>query len=227
MSDTQTVEDSASSTTTAASAEVYTIPVTKAKQSIEIAIDDVPDDVYKEALLLGLKEIVNRGMSKITVAKLSGKDLESAQAAAMEAAAKNVEAIKTSKIRFAGKKADSKVSGAEQTEAMRLAKNLVKDAMKSAGLKISHTPASEITAAAKEVLASDPTIYATARANLESRAKTPIKIDIKKLVKADPKLVAKAEAAKDAKKKDKPISAKQAGMVAPRQKPKPAGATAH
>lgn len=206
--------------------QIYTIPVTKGKASIEINVNDVPDDVYKEALLLGLKELVNRGMSKVTVAKLEGAELDKAKAAAMAIAAKNVEAIKTSKIKFAGKKAKSGEPAAVMTEALRLAKNLVKDVIKQNGGKISHYKASEITLAAKEYLAKDETLIEQAKANLEERAKTPVsgKVDIMSLVKEDPELVKKAEA-KKADKKVAGLSAKQAGMTKTRAKP--VNATAH
>lgn len=203
------------------------IPITKVKgASVDIDFNALPDDVYKEMLYLGAKEYINSvKMSKIGagLTKLSGTELEKAQAAVVAQAKANAEAMATGKdFKFHGEaKGATKVSGAVQTEAMRLAKNIVKDLMKKAGLKISHTPASEITAAAKEVLRQMPDLIATAEANLKARAETPVKgIDIKSLVHADPALVAKADAAKAAKKKDAPLSAKQAGLVAPKQKPK-------
>lgn len=202
--------------------KLVTIPITKAKGTVEIDVNnDVPDDVYAEALVLGLKELANRGMTKIT--KASTKDEAELKTLAMAQAQKNVEAIRTSKIRFSGKKSDSKITGEVKTEAMRLAKNIVKDLMKKAGLKISHTPASEITAAAKEVLEADASIIATAQANIEARKKKSeggvAGIDITTLVKADPKLVAKDAEKKAAEKANKPLSAKQAGKVKPRQRP--------
>ncbi len=213
---------------------VVSIPITKVKgEAVDIDFNALPDDVYKEMLYLGAKEYINSvKMSKIGagLTKLEGAELSKAQAQVVAQAKANAEAMATGKdFKFHGaSKSDTKVSGAVNTEAMRLAKNLVKDAMKKAGLKISHTPASEITAAAKEVLRSMPELIKTAEANLAARAETPIKgIDITKLVKADPELVAKAEKAKAAKKKSAPLSAKQAGLVAPKAKPKPAGATAH
>lgn len=224
MSDMTTNEVAQAEPTTGAEPTFYTIPVTKGKASIEINIDDVPNDVYKEALLLGLKELVNRGMSKISVAKLEGVELDKAKAAAMAQAAKNVEAIKTSKIKFAGKKTKTAESAAVMTEALRLAKNLVKDEIKRAGGKISHYKASEITLAAKELLSQDESLVTQAKANLEEREKTPVKVNIMSLVKEDPELVKKAEA-KKAEKKTAGLSAKQAGMTKVRSKPQTA--TAH
>jgi hypothetical protein len=232
MSDVDVVTDSPD---TAVVANIQSIPITKVKgAALDIDFDALPIEVYKEMLYLGAKEYINSvKMSKIGagLTKLEGAELEKAKTAVVTQAKANAEAMATGKdFKFHGaSKSDAKVSGAVQTEAMRLAKNLVKDAMKKAGLKISHTPASEITAAAKVVLTQMPDLYKTAEANLAQRAETPIKgIDIKALVKADPELVAKAEASKAAKKKGAPLSAKQSGMVAPRQKPKGgAQVTAH
>ncbi len=202
-----------------------TVPITKGKDTVKFQTDDLPEEVYAECLLLGLKELVNRGMSKIT--KASTKDMEELASLAMAQAEKNVEAIMTGKIRFLGKKAKTGESAAVMTEARRLAKNLVKDGIKAAGMKISHVEPKEITAAANEMLAQDPSIVEQAKANLEERAKVPAKVDlIKSLIKESPKLVAKAAEA-NAKKKST-LSKTQAGKVAPRAKPKPGvSATAH
>jgi hypothetical protein len=85
--------------------------------------------------------------------------------------------------------------------------------MKAAGMKISYVPAKDITAAAKELVAADPSIIAEAEANLAKRAETPLPIDIKSLVQEDATLKAKGEAKKAEAAKNKPLSAKQAGLV--------------
>lgn len=203
----------------------FPIPVTKGKGTINIVPDDIPLEVYTEALLLGLKELMNRGMSKLTKASFNGDEAALAKAA-MDQGEKNYEAIMEGKIKFAGKKASKGESAAVMTEARRLAKALVKDGIKAAGMKISHVEPKDITAAANALLAEDPSLIAQAKVNLEERAKVPVKVDITKLIKESPKLVAKAEAANAAKKAEKkPLSATQAGKVKPRAKP--AGATAH
>jgi len=201
------------------------VPITKGKGSVTIDTETLPDEVYKEAMLLGLKELCNRGMSKLT--KASTKDEAELQSLAMAQAEKNVEAIAQGKIRFLGKKAKTGESAAVMTEARRLAKNLVKDGIKAAGMKISHVEAKDITAAANELLASDSSIVEQAKANLEERAKVPAKVDlIKSLIKESPKLVAKAKEANE--KKKSTLSKTQAGKVAPRAKPKAGvSATAH
>lgn len=198
---------------------IITIPVTKGKGVVVIDSDALPQAVYAEALLQGLKTLVNRGMSKVTVKDLGSED--EVQKEAMIIAGKNVEAVLAGNIKFSGKAKSSKVSGATTTEAMRIARIRVKDAAKAAGMKISYIPAKEITAAAKELIAQDATIIEEAEANLKAREATPVAIDIKSLVKEDASLVAKGEAKKAKEKADKPLSAKQAGQVKGR-KAKPA-----
>lgn len=203
---------------------ILNIPVTKGKATLAIDTDSIPEAVYAYALAEGLKVIMNKGMSKVT--KVTYPVEDELKAAAMAVAEKNVEAIKNGTIKIPGAKSATKASGAVMTEARRLAKNIVKDQMKEAGLKISHYPAKEITAAANELLAADPSIIETAAANLEARAAMPVKAEgILATLKADPKLVAAAEA----KKSKSTLSKTQAGKVAPRAKGakgKPAQATA-
>ena len=193
------------------------IPVTKGASTVSIDTDKVPQEMYEEALYLGFKEMVNRKMSKITVAKLEGEDLVKARAAAMEVAQKNVAEINAGTFKVHGTKSATKVSGAVMTEAMRIARNVIKDTLKAAGHKISHYKASQITEAAKQIVGQ---YVAQAEENLAKRAQPPAAIDLSALVKGmhtDPDLVKKAEAAKVAKKDQ--LSAKQAGMVATRAKP--------
>lgn len=191
---------------------IINVPITKGGSTVEIDTEKLPDAVYAEIVLQGLKVLLNRGMSKIT--KTSTKDADELKALSMQAAEKNVIAVYEGTIKFTGGKA-KKASGAVMTEARRIAKGLVKDALKEEGIKISHVAAKEITALANQLIEADPSIVETAKANLEERAKKPIAIDIKSLVKVDPKLVAKA----DAKKAKDQLSAKQAGKVAKRAKP--------
>jgi hypothetical protein len=202
---------------------------------VEINFDDLPIETYKMLLIEGAKAFINSvGMSKKLpgLTKLEGADKEKAIAAVREQAEENVRALKagaTSK----GRAKAAKVSGAEATEAMRLAKILVKDHIRSVGQKIGAYSAKEITAYAKQVLEGNPELMVQARKNLEARANEAkgIKgLDIFALagdkaksdeVKAKPKGAPKRKAKGD----KAPLSATQAGQVAPRQKP--AGATAH
>ncbi len=195
---------------------ILSISVTKSKGSIEVDTSKLPDDVYREVLIQGLKVLANRGMSKIT--KASTKDEAELKALAQAAAEKNLEAMYAGKIKFSAGVKAKKASGKVMTEAMRLARGIVKDEIKRSGGKVSHYEASEITKAAKAYLEADPAILTQAEANLAAREAipTPTTINLSELIKASPKLVAAAEA----KKKDKPLSAKQAGMTSKRSKAK-------
>lgn len=195
------------------------IPITKAKGVIDIDTDAIPVDVYTEALLQGFKVLLNRGASKVTKAAFGSE--EELKAEAMRIANEQLELVMTSKIRFTGGKA-KRASGAVMTEARRLAKAMVKDAMKAAKMKISHYEASEITKAANALLDSDPSIIEQAKVNLEARAQKPVAIDVSALIQESPKLVEKA-AKKKAEAKTQ-LSAKQAGKV---QKHKGQQAAAH
>lgn len=208
--------DIAAPEATASPATIMSIPLKNGAGNVEIDTAKLPDDVYREAMLQGLKVLAERSMSKIT--KEAYPDEAERKAAIKAKAEANVEDMYNGKVKITGKAAVKKASGAVMTEAMRLARNLVKDAMKANKIKISHVKASEITAAAKALLDADPSILATAEANLKAREATPVKIDITKLVHTDPGLVAKDEAKRAAAKADKPLSAKQAGKVAPRAK---------
>lgn len=192
-----------------------TIPLKNGAGEVMVDTRTFNDEVYKEVLLQGIKVIAERNMSKLT--KEAYPDETERKAAIKAKAEENVRAMADGKIKITGKTV-KKVSGAIMTEAMRLARNLVKDAMKANKIKISHVKASEITAAAKALLESDHSIVATAEANLKAREATPVKINIASLIHVDPSLVAKDEAKRAKEKADKPLSSKQAGKVAPRAK---------
>jgi len=203
---------------------ILQIPITKAKGFLEVdTSSDLSDEVYAEALLQGLKVLLNRGASKIT--KETYPVETDLRAAALEKATEQLEMVKTGTIKFTGAKAKSKESGAVMTEARRLAKNIIKDEMKRNGIKISHVEPKEITAAANELLSADPSIIETAKANLEARQATPVKIDIKSLIKESPKLIKAAEEKKAKAKAERPLSKTQAAKLKPRTKPG-AGASA-
>lgn len=196
------------------------VPITKAKgQFVEIDTDALPQDVFTEAVLQGLKVLANRGTSKIT--KASYPNADELKAAAQAKAEEQVQLMMENKIKLTGQKKAGGVTGAVRTEAMRLARQLVKDEMKRAGIKISHVEASEITKAAKELLDAMPDLIEQAQQTIAARQseadKVKSAINITELVKANPALVAKAEA-KKAKDKAGTISAKQAGQVQTRKK---------
>lgn len=202
---------------------IMQVPIVKGKGVVEIDTDTLPEAVYAEALLQGFKTLANRGMSKITVKELGSND--EVQKEAMLIAEQNVAKIKSGDIKFSGKASKSaanKLDKAVQTEALRIARERVRDALKAAGKKLYAVKASEITTAAKELLSLDPSIIAMAEQAIKARSEVPLSVDLSALVSAvkeDTAKIAKMEHEKTEKAKNKPISAKQAGLVKGR-KPK-------
>jgi|HubBroStandDraft_3_1064219.scaffolds.fasta_scaffold00002_3 hypothetical protein len=210
---------------------IVEVPIPKAGAGVTFKIDvdilasnDFPLPVYLEICLQGCKTLLNRGQSKLKSSKgLEGKAKEDAVKAILEIVQKQYDAMLAGETRITGGKA--KLKGVERevkAEAMRLARLAVRDAIKASGGKISHYSAKKITEAAEEVLADEergPQFMEIAKANVakrheldepaattdEAKAKGSALIDALGL-KADPKLVAKAEksaAEKKAKKGEK------------------------
>lgn len=199
------------------------IKVTKAGKSLEVDLQSLPDEAYQFVLQKGLEALLNARMSKVLTKDLEGEKLAEAQAAALKIAEENLanlQAGKITKARGGAKDANgNKVAANVMTEARRLAKEVVKNEIRAAGMKISHVEASVITKAANELIAADPSFIENAKANIEARSAVKSAINIADLVHESPKLVAKAEAAKAERKTQ--LSAKQAGKAAPRKKKAP------
>lgn len=202
---------------------VMNIKVTKANRTIAVDTSELPDEAYQFVLQKGLEALMNARMSKILTKDLEGDKLTEAQEAAAKIAEENLANLKAGKIskgRGGAKDANgNKVSAVVMTEARRLAKEVVKNEIRAAGMKISHVEASVITKAANELIAADPSFIENAKANIEARSAVKSAINIADLVHESPKLVAKAEAAKAERKTQ--LSAKQAGKAAPRKKKAP------
>jgi hypothetical protein len=174
----------------------FEIPIVKAKDVATIETSALPDDVYNEALYLGLKALANRGQSDVTGSTYP--DEQERAEAATEIATKTIADMYLGKIRrSSGAKSTSAGKGELQVEARRLAKIYVKAELKEAGLRVSLIKPAEITKLANEMIANDPTILEEAKANIAKRHEKgkAKKIDVAALkakVKEDPELVAKA-----------------------------------
>lgn len=189
------------------------IPIPKAGALFEVDLDFVmeslPNDVLKEVLFQGLKQVLNRGQTKhASVAKdADTPKKKEAVEAIMEVVAKTWEACREGTIRITGGKAKTKGVDREiKVEAMRLARLTIKDALKAAGKKVSHYAARDITALAEEFLGTEDgaELLAQAKENVEARKKKEagLKIDLS-AIQPDAEMVQKAEAAAAAKKKPK------------------------
>jgi hypothetical protein len=193
------------------------VPCPKAKGVFTITKDDIdalPDASYREVLMQGFKSVFGRGQSKITADTYPNE--EERKAAVMAIVAKNWEDCKAGTIKITGGKAKKAGAGAIMTEARRLARQAVKDAIKATGGKISHYEASEITQAANQLIDDHPEYIEQATKNIEERKAKPIASEVLSLIKISDKKVAAANAKKA--KKGETLSVKQAGLTA---KPRP------
>lgn len=195
-----------------AEGESFKVPVVKAKTFLEIKSGKLPDHVYREALQLGLKQLLNRGQTKIT--KEAFSDPEKLRAEAMKVAQATLVNMYEGKIRVVGGKASGKVPGVVMTEARRIARALVREELKRSGVRVSLVEASDITKAANALIAADPEIIKQAEEEIERRGKTKVKIDIGSIPVSAKKL-----AASEAKKAEKVLSAAKAGKIATRARP--------
>lgn len=193
--------------------EIYSVPITKGKQELRVNSGDFPVEIFAEIFYNGLKVLLNKGMGDIKTKDLEGDALAKAQAQAMKFAQDNLNKLLTGEFKKTSSKA-TKVAGKIVVEARRLARQWTKDQLKHAGHKPSQYKASEISKFAQAVIDSDPSWIEMAKASLEQAAAKTATIDLGAL-KPDPTLVAKAKE----KKKDRPLSATQAGLIAPRAKP--------
>ena len=196
------------------------IPITKAGKGVTFAVDsdivnDLAPEVFAMVVAEGLKNLLNSRMSKLEApSKLEGAALEDAKAVALDKAAENLELLLAGKLVKKSASKTSTVPKAVMTEAMRLAKEVVKNEIRKAGMKISAVPAKDITAAAKLQVEGNPQYLIDATENIAEREKISSVVDIKTIISESPKLVAEAEARK-AERKSK-VSAKQAGIPAKR-----------
>jgi hypothetical protein len=217
MSDVDTIE-AEGAFTNEAPVTIYHVPVVKAKTTIEVDLAKLPDPIYQEVVAQGLKVLVNGGMTKVTLEHATGDTDEAKEASlrdeAMTIAKARVEAMITGTLKLGRKAAttSSKGSGAEMTEARRLARIAVKDAMKAKHIRVTSFTASQITELANNAMAENPVFLEQARANLAARSSKGITVTLPTA------FTDSAEKVKERKvvKKGGPISVAEAGKVAPR-----------
>jgi hypothetical protein len=194
--------------------ELLRIPVVKAKgQYLEGDPDKLPIHVYREVVVQGWKVILNRGQTKIT--KAAYPNPQELQDAAMEKAIETMEAMYAGKIRIMGGGKSDKVPREVQTLARQMAKAIVKQQIKDAGMRISLFEAKDITAAANAMLQSTPELVEAARVELDRRNAIKVKgFDISAM-----KVSKKKEQEAERKKAEKILSAAKTGQVASRGRP--------
>lgn len=206
------------------------IPVPKAGKEAYITIDtdEISNpSVYEAIVIEGLKACLNAGMTSKKVGaqtKLDAADLAKSQAAALEIATENFGRLKAGTFKFSGSRARGAEPVKVMNEAIRLAREVLKDQLKAANIPLKAVPAKDLTAAAKQRVNEDPKYIADAKTNLAARESVPkATLDLAALgIKVDETVVAKvaeSKAARDERIKAQGLSKTQAGKVKPRAKP--------
>jgi len=196
----------------------YAIPVTKAKTSLDVDCDEtkLPEHVFNEAVKLGLKAMLNRGMGEVTAEKIPDETVRKAKA--LEIAKTNLENMYAGKVRIIGGKPKG-ASGKVMVIARQIAKADVLEELRRArpDIKKSHIKPTDLTAAANAWLEANPEILKLAEEELKKRearvaevtteAKTKL-TNVVSMIQEDDDLIA---AANEKKAKDK---AKRSGTKA-------------
>jgi hypothetical protein len=157
---------------------VYTIPVVKGGGVVSINITDMPDQSYRGIVASGLKIAINSGATKITQdTDAEGKKYytEENKKAALELARKKVEQLMTGDFKFGrGSTADKGLPHKLVVLATQKARDAIRQLIKDSGGKVTHYKASDITAAAKALLADEEKgkyFYDEAQAELDKQSK--------------------------------------------------------
>lgn len=220
---------------------IFQVPLTKGGGIVTVDTADfeseLHNDVYHEIVFEGLKVLLNKGISgdKFKVKDLTGDKLDEAHAAIRQRAEKNLELMRSGQTLTKARNASGsgKVPAKVLTVARQLARDVIRNEMRKANIKVSLVPAKDITALANQMIAeggeANPYVQEAIQ-TVAAREAAPAPsslMDISSLIKVDPTLVAKAEKAKAERKEQ--LSAKQAskpkahqGMkVPPARKPAP------
>ena len=199
------------------------------KHSIPVKLDLIPIEQYSDAVYVGLLEKLKAGLDKIKTMGLEGAELEAAHEAARKVVEENVKKLFANELKTklgSGKGKSTKLPAQVRQVAERLAIDALKDEIRRGGDKPSHYRPADLRKWAKELIASNPQFVADAEEEIRKRTETPKAITISLAgLKPDPAKVEADKAKKSNGKKGNPLSAKQAGMPAPRAKP--SQATAH
>lgn len=179
------------------------VALVKAKgKMIQVDSEKIPQEMFEYIFALGLREIVaKRGRSKY-----KANDFANDEGLDIRIAEEQISDIYEGKVKRVGVKSTKTGKRTpEMVEARRLCLIAAKQAIKDAGLKISHYPPAQIKEVAEAYFNQDPETYlAAARANLEkaTKGKAP-SINLSSILQADTaklaEKAAKAKAAKEAK----------------------------
>jgi hypothetical protein len=192
---------------------ILSIPIVKAKgQFVSVDTEAVPEAVYQYCLELGLKSLINRGVSNHKQENFP--TLAEFETESVAIAMRQYDAMVAGKTRIVGSKKTKEAGAAWMVEALRIAKISAKEQVKATGkIAVSKVKAAEWTKLAKAMIDADPEHWERVAMDSLSRSATaPVKgLDLLSMVQEDPELVRKAEKKKADSKKA--TAAKAAGKT--------------
>lgn len=204
--------------------EPFQIPIAKGGKGavIEVSeeeINNLDASIFSMIIKEGLKALLNTRMGKQILAptKLEGAEAEANKKLALAQASKNLTDLKAGKLVKREAAKSSTADRATMTEAVRLAKAVIRDRIRAANMRPSMVPAKTQTEAAKRLVEADPSFILKAKENLAAVAdvaKEDAVLDLSDILREDPALVAKANKEKEERQKSKTLSKTQAGQTA-------------
>lgn len=201
--------------------ETIRVPIAKAGKGAFIDVDQavlesLSEADYRAVIAEGLKACLNAKMSSVgAITKMDGDELAEAKAKAMSIARKNLKDLTEGNFKFPGAaKAKADQPREVMNEAVRSAREVIRSALRAAGVPTAEWKAKDITEAAKLLVDRDPSYITKAKETLAKRVEAPAPtIDLEALgIHVDHEAIEAKKAATKAKRKET-LSAAQAGRT--------------
>jgi hypothetical protein len=187
------------------------VPIVKGKQAIEVDVQQIPQDMWDQVVLAGLKVVLNGGATKLTKKEIP--DEEELKTKAMEVADDRLQQLYDGTLRIGrGSTSTKQVSGEVKIEARQQALKTIKAQLKKQGFLLRDYDPKDLRAAADDLLESEDgeSIYKEAQAAIDARNKKTLDLSGLK-----PSANAKAKADRRSKERKSDVSAAQAGRPQP------------
>lgn len=192
--------------------KIVRVPVVKAKAPIEVDINAIPEHMWDEVVLAGLKVVLNGGATKLT--KKDEPDAEVLKTKAMALAEDRLQQMYDGVLRIGRGSAGTtkQVPGEVKIEARQMARKQIKAQLKKQGFLLRDYDPKDINAAADDLLEGPQgdDIFKEAQEAIDKRNKKVIDLSGLK-----PSATAKAKAARKSQERKADVSAAQAGRAQP------------
>lgn len=148
------------------------IAIAKANTSLDVNVEGLEPNVLEYVIKYGLTQILNDAHSSVTPA--SEPDDDARKAKALSLAEKKLAALVAGEVRSHGTRTGDPV----MAEAIRLATQIVRNAIKASGKKLGNYSADQIRAAAVKYINSHSELLDAARVNVETNKALAADVEI-------------------------------------------------